>query len=673
MTRLPPCLAAALWLAAHALSAQSTDLKLELEKERALEDFRWGVRAFHETHWSDAVLSFEKSLSRRPQDPRTRVWLGNALYKNGFEEEALNEWRQALELDPGNATLRNRIQLTSFRRGVAGELARGSRYVVAAELKAGKGKDAPLRRPTTVHPRPDGSAYVVAFGSNRIVLLDANNGVREVLSGGLKGYLRPFDCLEVTDPRSGERALYISEYGADRLLKADLRGERLKEFGGLRGPQYLAADPSGYLYVTEWGSSRVSKFDLDGNLILSFRQPPAAPTGIAARAGEVFVADQKRRLVLRYDSSGNLLEELGRGELQGPEGLAFWGEDTLLVADGNRILALRLGSQTWETLADLSAEAQRLTHLAPSPNGDLYAVDFDQSRLLVLSEMGSLYTGLSVQVERIEAGSFPEVFVDVSVRDRYGRPVVGLEGGNFLLTEGFKPVNSPQLARANTDPAPLELALVVEKSLAMKDSEAELAEAVERLFAQVPGAKRGQLFVVGAGEKPAVDSPFGATRLSTVQAATQAPWSRQWRFDRSLRLAAGVLAPRYARRAVVFLGRGTLSPDAAFAELSLDQLARCLANNGIAFYAVHFEPELAGELAYLCQQTGGRSFYYFSPRGIEPLVPDAAGRVDALYTLKYRSRSNPDFGRQYLDIQLEATLHRRSGRADGGYFAPLSD
>jgi len=331
MTRLPPCLAAALWLAAHALSAQSTDLKLELEKERALEDFRWGVRAFHETHWSDAVLSFEKSLSRRPQDPRTRVWLGNALYKNGFEEEALNEWRQALALDPGNATLRNRIQLTSFRRGVAGELARGSRYVVAAELKAGKGKDAPLRRPTTVHPRPDGSAYVVAFGSNRIVLLDANNGVREVLSGGLKGYLRPFDCLEVTDPRSGERALYISEYGADRLLKADLRGERLKEFGGLRGPQYLAADPSGYLYVTEWGSSRVSKFDLDGNLILSFRQPPAAPTGIAAR--ETWTDshfDVLARPVAVPDSTGWVEEAFGTQPLRswvdltdGRDGLAI--------------------------------------------------------------------------------------------------------------------------------------------------------------------------------------------------------------------------------------------------------------------------------------------------------------------------------------------------------------
>ena len=668
MTRLLACLAVSLWLVPPGLPAQSIDL----EQARALDDFRWGVRAFHETHWSDAILSLEKSLSRKPDDVLPRVWLGGALYKNGFEEEALSEWRQALARDPGNSALKNRIQLTAFRRGVAGELARRTQYVVAAEITAGRGKYYPLQRPTAVHTRPDGSAYVVAFGSNEILLLDANNGVQQVLRGGLKGYQRPFDCLEIADPGTGEHSLYISEYGANRLLKANLRGDRLKEFGDFRGPQYLAADSAGYLYATDWGNARVSKFDLQGNFILSFREPLAGPTGIAAREGEVFVADRTRRTILRYDSSGNLLAEYGRGELKAPEGLAFWGEDRLLVADDNRVLAFRIASETWETLADLSGEAGRLTHLAVSPNGDLYAVDFDRSRILVLSEMSSLYTGLAVQVERVVSNAFPEVFVDVSVRDRWGQPVVGLGRSNFLVTESLAPVNAAELVHTNTDSAPLELALVVDKSLRMKDFRGELAAAVERLHTLVPGAKRGDVLVVSAGEKPAVESAFGSTRLTTVRAATLDPWSPRWRFDRSVRLAASVLAPRYARKAVVYLGSGELAAD-AFGEFSLAQVARYLANNGIAFYAVHFAPTPAEELSFLCAETGGRSWYYFNPRGIEPLVPEAAGRVDAQYTLKYRSRSNPDFGRKYLDIQIEATLHRRTGRAEAGYFAPLTD
>jgi len=188
----------------------------------------------------------------------------------------------------------------------------------------------------------------------------------------------------------------------------------------------------------------------------------------------------------------------------------------------------------------------------------------------------------------------------------------------------------------------------------------------------VPGRDLGQLAVLSAGEKPALEGGFGGTRLSTVRAATLEPWSSRWRFDRAVRQAVPLLASRYARRAVVFLGSGRLEPG-AFGEFSLSQVARYLANNGVAFYAVHFSPELAEELSFLVSETGGASCYYFGPRGIEPVPETEAGRSYPLYTLRYKSRADADFGRRYLDLQVEANLARRSGRAQSGYFAPLSD
>jgi len=659
-----------LLLGARAASAQSVDM----EQARADDDFRWGVRAFHDANFGDAILSLEKSLSRKPAAALPRVWLGEALYKHGFEEEALAEWRQALLRDPGDSLLRSRIQLTELRRGVARELARPPRYVVAAEFPSGKLSSPPLRRPSAVHARSDGGFYVVAFGSGQIGELDVNNHVRRILNGGLKGYNRPFDCLEVADPRTGDRFLWITEYGGNRLLKANLRGERLAEFGtagrgpgAFLGPQYLAADPGGYLYVTDWGNSRVAKYDLDGNFILSFKGALAGPTGIAARDGEVFVADRARGAVLRFDSSGNPLREYGG--LSGPEGIVFRDPGTLLVADGNRLLAFDIESENWETLADLSGDAGRITHLSVSANGDLYAVDFDRSRVLVLSEMADMYTGLVVQVERVLGDSFPEVFVDLTVRDRWGKSLVGLTRDNFRLTERFAEVNEPDLVGSTP---PMAVVLVVEKSLAMKDFAGELSSAVERLFALVPARDLGQLAVLSAGEKPALEGAFGGTRLAAVRAATLESWSPRWRFDRAVRQAVPLLAGRHARRAVVFLGSGRLETD-AFGEFSLSQVARYLANNGVAFYAVHFSPDPSPELAFLAAETGGGSLFYFGPRGIEPLAEAEARRIYPLYTLRYKSRAGADFGRRYLDLQVEATLARRSGRAQSGYFAPLSD
>jgi len=320
-------------------------------------------------------------------------------------------------------------------------------------------------------------------------------------------------------------------------------------------------------------------------------------------------------------------------------------------------------------MADLSGEAGRITQQSVSANGDLYAGDFDRSRSLVLSEMADMYTGLSVQVERVLSNSFPEVYVDLTVRDRWGNPLVGLTRDNFLVTEHYAEVNELDLVNASPT---LAIVLVVEKSLAMKDRAGDLGAAVERLFALVPGRELGQLAVLSAGEKPALDGDFGSTRLSTVRAATLEPWSGRWRFDRAVRQAVPLLAGRHARRAVVFLGSGRLEPE-AFEEFSLSQVARYLANNGVAFYAVHFAPELAEELSFLASETGGASCYYYGPRGIEPVPEAEARRSYPLYTLRYKSRADADFGRRYLDLQVEASLARRSGRAESGYFDPLSD
>jgi DNA-binding beta-propeller fold protein YncE len=650
-----------------------------MEQARADDDWRWGVRAFHDTHFSDAILSLEKSLSRKPAGILPRIWLGSALYKNGFEEEALNEWRQALERDPGNSLLKNRVQMIGFRRGLARELGRKPQFVVAGEIKSDKGKYHSLKRPTAVHTRPDGSAYVVAFGSNEILLLDVNSGVQRVLNGGLKGFDRPYDCLELEEPDGGEKYFIVSEYGANRLSRLNQRGDRVGQYGSsgsgpgaLLGPQYLAADSTGYLYVTDWGNARVSKFDRQGNFILSFGGELSGPTGIAVREGQVFVADRIGKAIFCFDSSGNFIASYGLGDLSGPEGIAFRDPGTLLVADGNRVLALRVETESWQTLADLSGEAGRIAHLAMSPNGDLYAVDFDRNRLLILSEMSNLYTGLAVQVERIVSTGFPEIFVDVSVLDRWGTPVVGLNADNFLLTERLALVNEPELVRANTDPAPLDAVLIIEKSPAMKEFREELGRAVEDTYARLAGTKTGDLEVVSAGDKPVVEAAFGSTRLAAVRSATQDPWMPRWNFERAVRLGVAQLAPRYTRKAVIFLTRGELAAE-AFSEFSLAQVARYLANNDVAFYAVSFSPGLSDELAYLCAETGGRSYYYFHPRGIDDLVPTAAARPGSTYTLKYKSRSNPGFGRVYFEVQVEATLARRSGRTESGYFAPLSD
>lgn len=670
-----------LLLCAAAVGAQVIDLN----EARADEEFRWGVRAFHAGSFDQAILSLEKSLSYSPSRAASRRWLGDALYRAGFEDAALTEWRTLLGRQPGDAVLRELVETVGFRRGLGRELQAETQYVVAAEIESNKPGSYPLRRPASVSVREDGSAYVAAFAGGEIVVLDANGRVERTLRGGLRGLDRPFACLEL--PGDKGPLLAVSEYGANRVLLLDAVGRRVREIGAkgtgpgqLLGPQYLATDGRGHLYVCDWGNGRVNKYDLEGNFLLQLGRGSnggaprlGGPTGIAvapgsvSSPGEIYVADRARARIEVFDSSGNALGALGEGFLSGPEGLVFADADTLLVCDGDRILEYRLQRETWRTLIDLSAVAGHLTHLALGANGELYAVDFDENKIFILTQMSALYTSLFVQVRRVISTKFPEVTVELSVEDRRGRPVVGLNEANFVLREAARELRGVQLLRAGADEAPLELLLLIDKSRAMSGFAAELAKAVEALHAQSRAVE-----VVSAGEQPAVEAALGSSRLQSVRAAVDSPWSLRWRPDRAARLAAAELVPRTSRKAIVFLTTGQLPPD-AFGEYSLAQVTDFMKNNAIPFYVVHFGSEAARELEFIARETGGEIRHYFAPRGVEGLAAGITRRVDSRYWLKYTSRVDADFGKRYIPLEAEAFLYRRSGRTESGYFAPLSE
>ncbi len=663
------------------------------------ESFRLGVRAFHNGLFPQSVLYLEKTLSSAPEDALIRRWLGRAQYRSGLEEAALREWRRLLDGGQGDSLLRSQVQGVEFRRGLGREIyaaaaASGgsglpdSKYVVAQELDSGTYASAVIRRPTSVRARRDGTLLIVSFGGNQVLKADINHDIQEIWRGGLAGFDRPFDVLETDDG-----SLFVSEYGANRIARCGPDGRKLAVFGSagggpgqLLGPQYLAADDRGYLYVSDWGNRRVGKFDYAGNPILSFggKGGPgprlAGPTGLAVRGESVFVADRLNRRIEVYDLSGNHLRSIGPpigppgggNELRGPEGLSFCGPSTLLVADADRVLEFDVERETWRQRGELGRAARRLTGVGVSPNGETYAVDFDRSRIFVLSEMSALYSELFVQVERVAASAFPRVLASVSVRDRLGRPIVGLAGKNFVLTEGHRSVGEVSLVQRA--PTVLEAALVVEPSAVLAGRREDLRAAVAALYDGLRGGG-GALRVLAAGQPPDLLADARSTRLQVLEAAARAADLPGGPLDLAVYRAASELAPLHARRAVIYAGGGRPGRD-SFRQYSLDEVTRYLANNGVAFYALRFDPPGSGsleELGAIAGETGGGVYSFQAAEGVNPLIKAALSREEPLYTLRYTSPTYPQFGQKYIPLEVQVNLIRRSGRDELGYFAPLSE
>jgi len=646
---------------------------IDFNAVRSAEQLRAGVQAFHRGFFNDAWISLEKSISYQPANALAQIWLGRAQWKSGYEQEAMRTWQQVLDSGRGSAIVRDWVDVLTLRRGLGAELTGKSTWVVSAELDGTLKGGYPFRRPTSIRPRADGTFWLVAFGSNEVLHFDANFRLLEVLRGGLPGFDRPYDVVEADDG-----TLYVSEYGANRISRCNSRGEKIATFGrtgsaagSLLGPQYLTLDRRGYLWVTDWGNSRVVRFSLDGAYVQAITGI-TGPTGIVAGEDRLYVSDKPGKRILVYDLNGNPLSTIGQGTLQDPEGLSFSSAGTLLVADGNRILECDLEREIWTVRGDTSAHTKRLVQQASTVNGDVLGADFDQSRVVLLSDVTTLYSGLVVRVDRVNSVKFPEVYADVSVENRYGKPVAGLGIENFIVTEALAGVRSPALVVANTQVKTADVSLLQEKSPAMETTRSDVEQAVEDLYGLV--TQTGRIKSISAAEKPAREADFGETRLRFVRQSLQAPPSARWRFDLGARLAGDELITTVsgARRAVVFFTSGTLG-QRPFTTYSVLEIADYLRNNAIGFYPVIFGTQAPDDdLSYLAAATGGKISRVSAAGGMQEVVRDVTARVGPVYTLRFTSVTPADFGDRYIPLEIQVSVQKASGRDESGYYAPAT-
>lgn len=653
-----------------------------MDQLQADDNFQWGVRAFHNGFYNQAIFYFEKALGFKPLNILERLWLGRALYKSGFEEAALNEWNSLLSRGKGTMLLENTVRIITMRRGFGPEITEPDRLVISSVIDASKKTYRKFKRPSSVRARKDGSLYIVAFGTNEILEVDVNGTIINVLKGGLEGFDHPFDVLET------EQFLFVSEYEGNRISKCTLNGEKtgfigkrgIKD-GELLGPQFLAMDSKGYLYVTDYGNKRVNKYDQDGTFILSFggrkngRSLFDGPTGIDISRDNVFVSDVRKKRIFVFDQSGNLLKEYDDNFLKGPEGLYFADPDTLLIADtapfaqDTRIVRLDVKNEEWKIHTTLGKDAKHLIQAAIDPNGDLFTVDYNLNKVFGLSPISALSSGFFVQIERIDANSFPEVIVDVTVQDRFGRPVSGLNKNNFILTESFISVGEVSMNKPVQESENFEIVLLIEKSRKISRIKDEIEAAVEGLFTSIGSSKK--IMIVSAGKDPVFEADVDASTLTKRDVVHLGDFSEEWRFSAGLRMAATKLLPFRAKRAVVFLSEGSL-PGEPFSDYSLLELTYYLRNNHIRFYTVHLgKDSIHEDISFLCEETGGKVYSFHAPGGITSIIGDIIAQEDPRYVLTYQSRADTRFGRRFLPCEVEVNMRKRSGRDENGYFGPI--
>lgn len=648
------------------------------EEGFAAQEFRRGVQSYYRGTFNDAVMQFEKALGYMPNDSLILEWLGKSYYHSGMEGTAVKSWSKAVQNGYGGLLLKNKIEIVQDRRTGAFRSDFNARYTEAGAFSGSYGEGMVFSGPVSVLPENDGTVWVLAYGSNELVKLNINGTVVSRVAGPMNGFDRPMDLIRLEDG-----TMLVTESAGNRLCVLDKKGKFIKYIGkkgravgNLVGPQYAAQDSRQNIYVSDYGNRRIAVFDRDGKGLFCFgaaRDDFAGlkgPTGIAVAGENVYVADNIFGGIYEFDLAGNFQRVLvPEKTFQHPESIRVWN-DYLVVCDSNRVFSVDSGSgSVFENISAGNAPA-RLTCAVPDVNGNVVVSDVISNEVYVMSKMQELVGGLFVQIEKVNASKFPEVFVDVRVENRYRSAVVGLGENNFYITEQKRPVNKLKYLGSSSYSQFSDITLLIDRSRHSSEFGEQINAAVREIAASMKN--RGTLKIVSASKIPALEysgKPSGALKFDV--AALKNPVSDEIPLDLALRLAANDLVNAEHKRAVVIISAGKVSLN-AFEKYSLSETAAFLNNNHISVASVLLTQNACDEeLDYIVSNTPGKEYYIFRPEGLSGIVGDLVDIPSGLYTFSYTSVLSTNFGEKYLPVEVEAYLLNRSGRDECGYFAPL--
>lgn len=648
------------------------------EEGFAAQEFRRGVQSYYRGTFNDAVMQFEKALGYMPNDSLILEWLGKSYYHSGMEGTAVKSWSKAVQNGYGGLLLKNKIEIVQDRRTGAFRSDFNARYTEAGAFSGSYGEGMVFSGPVSVLPENDGTVWVLAYGSNELVKLNINGTVVSRVTGPMNGFDRPMDLIRLEDG-----TMLVTESAGNRLCVLDKKGKFIKYIGkkgravgNLVGPQYAAQDSRQNIYVSDYGNRRIAVFDRDGKGLFCFgadRDDFAGlkgPTGIAVVGENVYVADNIFGGIYEFDLAGNFQRILvPEKTFQHPESIRVWN-DYLVVCDSNRVFSVDSGTgSVFENISAGNAPA-RLTCAVPDVNGNVVVSDVISNEVYVMSKMQELVGGLFVQIEKVNASKFPEVFVDVRVENRYRSAVVGLGENNFYITEQKRPVNKLKYLGSSSYSQVSDITLLIDRSQRSSEFGEQINAAVREIAASMKN--RGTLKIVSASKIPALEysgKPSGALKFDV--AALKNPVSDEIPLDLALRLAANDLVNAEHKRAVVIISAGKVSLN-AFEKYSLSETAAFLNNNHISVASVLLTQNACDEeLDYIVSNTPGKEYYIFRPEGLSGIVGDLVDIPSGLYTFSYTSVLSTNFGEKYLPVEVEAYLLNRSGRDECGYFAPL--
>ncbi len=651
-----------LWLSVHA-SGQTSDIQ---RIALANQELRWGVGSFNAGQYSEAILSFLRSLSYVPDNYTARTWLGHAYYASGYIDEAVAEWRR-VNATQRSALTTNLIETLSIRANQDFQDSDNEEYTYIENISGQA--NSRMNVPTAIHTNDDGTMFVVSMGNNRVLHLTGDGSILEAYGGNLNNLVTPFDVGRYED------YLFVTEITRDSISRLDMNTLENIRFGAsgsgegeFFGPQYITTDNEGNVYISDWGNKRINKFSVEGDFLLSFGDYEQEgfrilqePTGIDYGSGIVYIADRKSTGIFLFDTDGNYFDQLDIG-LSDVESIELVDETTMLVVRRDEVHLVDLNTRSIrETFGDETGVG--FSSAGRDSNMHVFATDVERNEIVTYAPLAKTVESLFARIEQVRYSSFPTMQVLLRIEDALGNPVMGISKDNLFLFEEGNQIGNMALVSASYVHTNTDIEVLIQPNRYISLIETQLANSIQRWLIDDPDVDLRQISLAG---KPATPIAIRANERFSEQ-LEQIPWS----IDQALRISGNRLIGSGAiRRGIVMVSDGLLGPGEHFTSIGLQATARYLKNNGIRLHLVHLgEEEISKELLYIVEETGGMITNDPSiDVSIRSTAHEQKNTSTGLYILRYSSDYEPAEPVQFVSISAEIEYFVRTARAESGFF-----
>ncbi|XP_070551959.1 uncharacterized protein [Ptychodera flava] len=249
-------------------------------------------------------------------------------------EDITNQATPLREKSEAGKTLINELQ-SDIKRATQGFPVKGSVLEVF-----GEGSDQ-FTWPYGIYIKKNGQWVICDRGNHRVQVIDPIKLCCDLILQ-FHAFPNPFFPVNVTVDEDNDK-YFMSDLGNGQVVVSSGQSQILNCFGRKQGiaPTDICLSPDGFIFISDL-NGYVRKYRQSGKHIARTAEGQVKrPDGLVVNKKCVFVSDLGRRCIHVLNHEMQSIREIGKGLLEGPEGLCFdHQQDGMYVCDhwGNRVV-----------------------------------------------------------------------------------------------------------------------------------------------------------------------------------------------------------------------------------------------------------------------------------------------------------------------------------------------